>query len=556
MLSSLHIENIAVIEKIDINLDSGFTVLTGETGAGKSILIDAIMMALGQRASRELIRTGQKSAFVGAVFTSLSKELEDLLSENGISSEEDGNLLIQRELFIDGKSIAKINGRPCPLSLLKAVGDMLVNIHGQHDNQGLLRNDTHIFFVDEIAGNENLRLSYKECFDKAKELRNRISALKQSEDKKQSKIDSLTYIINEIDSANLKTGETEELKKEKNILANAEKIVSGASNSYALLYDNEINVTSLLSECEAYLSECGVFSEEFKTFAQRITDIKYEIRDISSELSSYLENESFSPKRLEEVLERLDILYRLQKKYGKNEEELLNYSDICKKELNDLLSNETILEELEGELILQKELLSDKAKKLTESRINAGKALKEKIQKELFFLDMPKVRFEVYIKEADKFLSNGTDIVEFLISANPGEDPKPISKIASGGELSRIMLSMKTVLSRYDNVNTLIFDEIDTGVSGKAAEKIGLKLFEVSRGNQVICITHLAQIAALADRHYLIIKNSTDNKTFTELKPLDGEERVFEIARIIGGINITQSAVAAARDMLNVNNRL
>lgn len=550
MLSSLHIENIAVIEKIDINFDSGFIILTGETGAGKSILIDAIQMALGQRASKELIRTGQKSAYVGAVFTSLPKKFDIILTENGVTPEEDGNLLIQRELFSDGRSTSKINGRPVTLSVLKEVGELLVNIHGQHDNQGLLRSETHIDYVDSFAENQSLKDEYKSYFDSAKSLRNKISALKIDEDEKQRRIESLTYKITEIDGAVLVPGETENLKSEKNILSNSEKIISGASNAYSVLYENEVNIAALISECENHLEQCGDFSPDFKALCRRISEIKYEIRDISSELSASLEKSDFSSARLETVEERLDILYRLQKKYGKNEEELLEYADTCREELEALSGNETTIEELNIKLAQQKELLKSQAEKITESRKKAGGVLKERIQNELEFLDMPKVRFEVNIKEAEKFLQNGIDILEFLISANPGEEPKPISKIASGGELSRIMLSMKTVLSNADSTATMIFDEVDTGVSGKAAEKIGLKLYEVSKGKQVICITHLAQIAALADNHYLIKKTSTENKTSTSLELLSFEGKISELARIIGGINITNSALQAAKDML------
>ncbi len=550
MLSSLHIENIAIIEKIDASFDGGFLVLTGQTGAGKSILIDSIQMVLGQRASRDLIRTGEKSAYVGAVFTNVPESVNEMLRQLGIEPEQDGNLLIGRELFTDGKSTSKINGRPITLSALKAVGEKLLVIHGQHDNYELLRPEAHIEFLDSFCKNDNLIQKYKLLFDEAKALRNKIAALQLNEQQKNIRIAELKKCIEELKLADISEGELENLRAERISLENSEKILACASSSYSILYENEENVSGMLSQCESLLEDGAHFSGQISLLRQRLSEASAEIKDISSELSGFLEDSGFSPQRLEYVEERISLINSLCRKYNTDDVGLLKLSQKANEELDTLESREEHIEQLKKELTLKKSNLKKAAEEITQSRKDGASRLKILIQNELSALDMPKVIFDTRIQEAEKYLQNGVDNVEFLICANTGEEPKPIAKIASGGELSRIMLALKNVLNKEDGADTLIFDEIDTGVSGKTAEKIGIKLKEVAKGRQVFCVTHLAQIAALADRHYLIEKQQDKIKTVTTLKQLDYNGRVNELARIIGGINVSDAAIAAAKEMI------
>ncbi|MBE6903556.1 MAG: DNA repair protein RecN [Ruminococcaceae bacterium] len=550
MLSSLHIENIAIIEKIDASFDGGFLVLTGQTGAGKSILIDSIQMVLGQRASRDLIRSGEKSAYVGAVFTNVPESVNEMLRQLGIEPEQDGNLLIGRELFTDGKSTSKINGRPINLSALKAVGERLLVIHGQHDNYELLRPEAHIEFLDSFCKNENLIKEYKIIFDEAKSLRNKIAALQLNEQQKNIRIAELKKCLEELKLADISEGELENLRAERISLENSEKIVASAANSYALLYENEENASLMLSQCEGLLEDGAHYSSQIAELKQRLSSAAAEIKDIASELSVYLEDTGFSPQRLEAVEERIALINGLCRKYNTDDSGLIKLSSQASEELGNLESSEEHIDKLKKELALKKAELKKAAEEITKSRKIGAEKLKVLIQNELSALDMPKVTFDTRIQEAEKYLQNGVDVVEFLISANTGEEPKPIAKIASGGELSRIMLALKNVLNKADGADTLIFDEIDTGVSGKTAEKIGIKLKEVAKGRQVFCVTHLAQIAALADKHYLIEKKQDKIKTMTTLQQLDYNGRVNELARIIGGINVSDAAIAAAKEMI------
>lgn len=550
MLSTLHIENVAVIENIDITLNKGFLVLTGETGAGKSIIIDSIDMVLGERASKDLIRSGCNSAFVSAVFCNIPKEVTELIKEYGLTTEEDGSLLIQREIFIDGRSICRISGRQITAAVLKEIGRLLVNIHGQHDNQILLHPESHITYLDAFAENENLINRYKDIYSNINDINGKIKRLTIDETEKERRIETLEFQINEIEAAALKLNEFEELSEQRTMLMNSEKISQGSGYAYELLYGRENSINDLITDCVKNIEGIAKYSPELEKIYEKLNSIKYELSDISQELSKFNASVDFSDKALDIIEMRLDLIYRLKSKYGNSIDEILKYCEKSKEELNTIESSDAELIRLNNELSEQKEKLKREAELLTTTRKQAAEKLEKLILSELEFLDMEKVRFSVDIKEASEPLSGGFDIVEFLISTNVGEALKPLAKVASGGELSRIMLSIKNVLASREEIGTLIFDEIDSGISGKAAQKIGLKLRQVAKDKQVICVTHLAQIAALANMHYLISKRSVNGKTFTGVDPLNKAERVKELARIMSGINITETALKTAEEML------
>ena len=547
MLERLHIENLAVIESADLDLRSGFSVLTGETGAGKSVLIHSLNLLLGERVNKDIVRSGCAKAAVSGLFTNLSEGTVALLNQLGFDT--DGEVLVFRELTADGRSSVKINGRPATVTILREFSGRLVNIHGQHDNRALLDPSTHVRYLDAFARNNALRERYESIFLELKKVMRSISEIGADEQTRMQKIDLLSYQINEIDSADLRPGEEEELSQRRTVLANAEKIESSLTSAFALCSE-ENNARDKLRQACYDLESVASFDSRLDDLSNRLTSLSDELDDLSSELREFLDGQSFDPSELNETEERLDLIYRLKRKYGSSVEEILAFRDTAATELERLNSSSEQMDALLAEKERLYGLLKKAAAELTSSRKRPGEALEKDLTAQLAFLDMPNAGFKVQISSAGSYTPNGADAVEFLLSANLGEALRPLSKIASGGELSRIMLGMKTVLTLEDDAQTLIFDEVDTGVSGKAAEKIAMKLKDMSRGKQVVVVTHLAQIASYADEHYLIAKSVSDQRTFTTVTPLDRSGRIAELARIIGGISPTDATLAAAEDLL------
>ncbi len=547
MLTSLKIENVAIIESAAIEFGCGLNVLTGETGAGKSIVIDSINAILGERTSRDIIRTGAQSAKVYAVFEDVNERVRNFLDENGIDC-EDGVLIINRTLSREGKNVCRINGAPVTVSMLREIGGELIDIHGQHDNQSLLSPEKHCGFVDSFAGNADLITDYREKYGRLCEIRSKLKKLTTDESSKSQRIDFLTYQIDELEKAEITIGERDELKARKSLINNSQKVIESLNIAYEALKADGAGI-DMITDAESEIANASAYMETLGEASEKITDIRYELEDIAETVRDAMTEVDFDPSELEDIDERLDLLYRLSKKYGDTEEEMLEYLEKARAELDNIAFSEERVKELQKQ---EKEALAETetaACKLTESRKTAGEKLSNAICSELEFLDMPNVRFVVKCSDIG-LTENGKDEIEFLISANAGEEPKPLAKIASGGELSRIMLAIKNVLAETDGVDTMIFDEIDTGVSGRAAQKIAMKLRSASKGRQVICVTHLAQIAAQGDVHLYISKSVSDGKTYTNIKSLIEEERVAEIARIMGGMEITKLQLESAREML------
>ena len=554
MLQNLKIENVAIIESADIFFEKGLNIMTGETGAGKSIVIDSINAILGERTSRELVRTGCNKASVSAIFKTMNNSVSAALDELGIEREADGSLLISRSISLDGKNVCRINGMPVTVGMLKTLGRELINIHGQHDSQQLLNPESHCSFVDKLAGNEALLEEYSSAFNKLSRLKREIASLQTDDAAKARKIELLTYQIDEIENASLTVGEMEELKAVRTLHRNSEKIIGNVNEAYALLNGAD-EMSGALEQIKMSARQLDSVSQYYSALdenAEKLREISYLIEDVQDRLSSVMDELEYDPQYAQAVEDRLDYLNRLSRKYGETEEEMLAFCEKCRKERQDIELSDERLIQLEAEAKKQYEYVVSLAAKLTESRKTTGVDFSEKVREELVFLDMPNVVFAVDIKPCD-LNENGADEVEFLISPNLGEAPKPMAKIASGGELSRIMLAIKNVFSDKDGTETLIFDEIDAGVSGRAASKLGKKLAAVSDGRQVICVTHLAQIAAQADHHFEISKTSHGGKTYTSVTPLDFDGRKRELARIIGGEKITQAQLDMAEEMLTKN---
>ncbi|MBO5221872.1 MAG: DNA repair protein RecN [Clostridia bacterium] len=547
MLEHLHIENLAVIESADLDFCNGFSVLTGETGAGKSVLIHSLNLLLGERVSKDIVRSGCAKATVCGMFIDLPKVTLDLLEQLGF--ECDGEVLIQRDLTSDGRSSVRINGRPATVSMLREFSDRLVNIHGQHDNRALLDSSTHLHYLDEFADNGTVKAAYTEIFRNLKQVLKQISQVNTDEQSRMQRIDLLSYQINEIDAAAPRIGEEEELAQRREILSHAEKIESSLISAYASCSEED-GARDRLGQAASDLESVATFDPHINDLSVRLTALCEDLDDLMGELRDYSDNQSFDPSELSEVEERLDLLYRLKRKYGPTLEDILVYREQAFTELETLNSAAETLDALQAEKKRLYALLTSAAEELTVSRKKAGELLEKMLTEQLAFLDMPNTGFCVKIESAGTFTPHGADAVEFLLSANLGEALRPLSKIASGGELSRIMLCMKTVLTSESDGGTMIFDEIDTGVSGKAAEKIAIKLKEIARTKQVIVVTHLAQIAAYAKEHFLIAKSVSENRTFTTVTPLDREGRVAELARIMGGISPTAATLSAAEDLL------
>lgn len=547
MLTSLKIENVAIIESAAIEFGCGLNVLTGETGAGKSIVIDSINAILGERTSREIIRTGAQSAKVYAVFEDVNENVKAFLDENGIDC-EDGVLIINRTLNRDGKNICRLNGAPVTVSMLRELGGELIDIHGQHDSQSLLSPEKHCGFVDGFAENFGLISDYREKYRRLCEIRNSLKKLTTDESSKSQRIDFLTYQIDELEKSDITPGERDELKARKALINNSQKVMESLNTAYMALKADGAGI-DMISNAETEIANASEYMDSLGEASEKITDIRYELDDIAELVRDAMSEIEYDPSELDDIEERLDLLYRLSKKYGETEEDMLEYLAKAREELESISFSEEKVRELQKQektALVEAEAAADR---LTESRKTAGEKLSRAICSELEFLDMPNVRFVVKLEDIG-LTENGRDGVEFLISANVGEEPKPLAKIASGGELSRIMLAIKNVLAETDGVDTMIFDEIDTGVSGRAAQKIAMKLRSASKGRQVICVTHLAQIAAQGDVHLYISKSVSDGKTYTNIKSLIEEERVSEIARIMGGMEITQLQLESAREML------
>ena len=551
MLSQLYIENIAVIEKARIDFKAGFNVLTGETGAGKSILIDSIHAVLGERTSRELVRTGAKSAFVSAVFDDIGSKAVAGLEELGYPLEEDGTLMLQREIGADTKSACRINGRPATVSILRQVGPLLINIHGQHESYGLLSPESHIGYLDSTGLPVEQISEYRCAYEAMRKAKEGFDSCIMDETQKARRMDLLSYQISELEQANLRAGEEEELNRRRTMYRNSEKIAGSISEAQSALDGNEESsgAVSAVSAAAQALREARNYLPELSDLAERLEGISYELDDCGSELRSYSAQLEYDPAEIDEVESRLDLLYRLGMKYGGNVGRMLEYLEECRSELEKIRLSDENAEKFREDYKREKKHAEALASEISRWRRNAASDFSGRVRQELQFLDMPNVTFEVHTEQVPLGPS-GCDKVEFYISTNPGEPAKPIAKIASGGELSRIMLAIKTVLAGGDEVGTLIFDEVDSGVSGSAAQKIGLKLREVSENRQVVCVTHLAQIAALADTQYLIEKHVEGGRTFTQVLELSEEGRKQELARIMGGTRITPLMLQNAAEML------
>ena len=555
MLSDLKIENVAVIEKAEIAFEKGLNIMTGETGAGKSIVIDAINAVLGERTSKDIVRTGTPGAKISAYFEEISAAAVRVLEELEIPSEPDGSLLINRSVSADGRSTCRVNGQTVTVSMLRRLGRELITICGQHDSQHLLQKETHIEYIDFLAGVDELLGEYRKVYSAVVKKKKELNAFLKALDDKDERREYLSYRINEIEAAGITPGEKERLLEEKKKLQNKEKLARALYGASSVINgdENSTGCSQGLYALGNYLSQLCEYNGEFSGYSNDIGKLSYILDEcsalINSEISS-LEGEEYDVNFIEE---RLDVLYRLSKKYGDTEEEILDVLGKYKTEYDALESSDEKRIELEDEIYELSERLFDLAEEISETRKKAAREFEKDVMAELNYLDMPSAVFEVSFTQTAA-TAKGIDEVEFLISANSGQEPKPLSKIASGGELSRIMLAIKCVLSDLETADTMIFDEIDTGVSGRAAQKIAYKLKAVSKKRQTICVTHLAQIAAASDNHLFIEKHRDDEKTFTEIKKLVDDEHIYEIARIIGGDVITKSTVMSACELIDFAN--
>lgn len=550
MLSVLHIENIAVIEQAEILFEGGFNVLTGETGAGKSIVIDAISAILGERTYRDVIRTGANRAFVSAIFTNIPQY--DWFSENQVEFDTQ-ELQVQREIYADGRNVCRVNGRPVSVASLKKLGGRLINIHGQHDSQQLFDEENHLTYLDAFARDEQELEAYQQAFSAMQSVQREIQKLSMDESEKLRLVETLTFQIEEIRAANLVSGEEEQLKERRKVLQNAEKLSDALRMADEALYggDSSDGAAGLLSNAEHALSRVSTISADMQTLHQKISDLMYSVQDAADELRAMRDDLSYSEGELEEIEERLDAIHKLKRKYGASVEDVLAYLADSEQRLDEIEFASDRIETLKKrEAELQKETIRQ-GEILREKRLSAAQAMESRICDELRQLDMPKIRFVCEFTPQQP-MQTGLDSVRFLMSANVGENLKPLSKVASGGELARIMLAMKQVLAQQDGVPTLIFDEVDAGVSGRAAQKVAYKLWTVSKGRQVLCVTHLPQIAAMADAEYTVEKRVENERTYTSVLHLAESGRKQELARLIGGSMITETTLAGAAELLRL----
>lgn len=547
MLKTLDIENIAVIEKASVDFSKGLNVLTGETGAGKSIVVDAINAILGERTSKDLVRYGCENAYVSAYFEDISESVSDLIADMGYDV-DDNALLLSRKISAVGKSVCKINGKSATVSMLKEIGSLLVNIHGQHDSQALLNPDFQYKYIDMLFKDDSLLQAYKAAFKDLLSVRRRLKALTTSETDKDRELELLEYQIKELEDADIKIGERDELLKRKALISKSEAI-SNVLNIALMSFSGDDENNGIQTTIQSCFNALLSF-DETKAISDIFNDINDKIELAKDNMNILLEQLDFNPSELEQIEERLDLLYKFSNKYGADEKEMLDFLDKAKAKRDSIVYSDEELEKLNA----QYDELFDKtvklAEKLSDCRKETALKFEQQVKTELEFLDMPKMQFVVHFDKGN-LSSNGFDKIEFLISTNAGEPPKPLSKIASGGELSRIMLAIKNILSYNDTIGTLIFDEIDTGVSGRASQKIGLKLKSVSNNTQVICVTHSAQIASNANQHFLIQKETVGDRTYTNVSPLDFEARKRELARIMGGLEITDTLLKSAEELLN-----
>ena len=548
MLRLLHIENIAVIEQAEIAFDRGFNVLTGETGAGKSIVIDAISAILGERTYRDVIRTGADRAFVSAVFDGVP----DLpwFAENRVEYDP-SELLVQREVYADGKNVCRVNGRPVTVAILKKLGGQLVNIHGQHDSQQLFDETKHLSYLDLFARNEAERTAYAACYERVLSLRREQERLTLDEGEKLRRVEALQYQLEEIGRAALQPGEDEQLENRRKLLQNAEKLSEALAAAAMALSGGEdaSGAVDLVGEADHALARIARYDEGLAALGDRLSNLQYELEDVAGELRDHLDQMAYSGEELEQIESRLDVIHRLKRKYGGSVEEILKYAEKAQRELDEITFSEERLAQLEKELGAVTAEAKAAGLLLRATRQTAARAMETRLSQELAALDMPRAQFVCQLEETD-LTPDGLDSLRFLMTANVGEALKPLSKVASGGELARIMLAIKNVLAEQDRVGTLIFDEVDAGVSGRAAQKVAEKLRAVSKNKQVLCVTHLPQIAAAADVHLLIAKTEREGRTYTQVTALDRPGRTREIARIIGGAEITETTLRSAGEML------
>lgn len=552
MLTNLRIENIAIIESATIDFGNGLNVMSGETGAGKSIIVDAISAILGERTSKELIRTGAEKAQVTALFEDITPNVTKLLYFLGIPVNDDKALHISRTISLDGRNSCKVNGCAVTVTMLKQLGKELISIHGQHDSQNLLNPECHYKYLDALADNEDLYNDYLEKYSAYSNLYKKFKALSQNEEEKQRRIEFLQYEINEIESAGVRIGEYDELCEKRELFRNSEKVIGGLKDALSILTDGDetTGVVNAMFDASKSVEKSAAHYEPALKLSQEMTELTYQLEEKKNEIEKTLYELSFDPEKLSEIEERISFLFKLKGKYGESEEEILEYLQNSKDELETLINLNLSQDEIIAKLEKDKEILLEAADKLSLSRKHAASEFEVHVKHELTFLDMPNVEISVNF-ERTKLNTTGSDNIEFLISPNPGEALKPLAKIASGGELSRIMLAIQNVLSANDNVGTMIFDEIDTGVSGSAAEKIAKVLKSVGTKGQVICITHSAQVASYADNHFVVEKKVQNEKTYTYVTPLDRDGRINEVARIIGGVNITELQIKSATEMID-----
>lgn len=552
MLKTLSIENIAVIEKAEIEFSNGFNVLTGETGAGKSIVVDSINAILGERTSKELVRAGSENALVTAYFEDISKEVEQKLNEFDLPCDDDGALVLSRKISAQGKSTCRINGSVCTVSMLKEVGNLLVNIHGQHDSQTLLNADYHYKFVDMYGSLDGVLDEYKQSFKQLLSVRKQLKALTMDADERDRQIELLDYQIKELSDAEIKVGEWDELKKRKNLILNSQNLLQSLNSALSAFNgsDEYSGISTLLSTAVKEIGSVSDVDSEIKSVYDKAEALNDSVEVVKDALLDKINSIEFEPEELNRIEERLDLYYTFSNKYGETEQDMLYYLDEAVKKRTAFENSEEELEKLNVQYdeIFNKTVAL--AQKLTDLRKTTAEKLGNEICKQLEFLDMPKIKFTTSFEKGN-LSANGWDKIEFLIATNVGETAKSLAKIASGGELSRIMLAIKSIIAQKDSIDTLIFDEIDTGVSGKASRKIGLKLKELGAFTQVICVTHSAQIASVADTHFLIEKNVENDRTYTNVTALDYDGRKNELARIMGGINATESLLKSAEELLN-----
>lgn len=550
MLKTLDIENIAVIEKASVDFSGGLNVLTGETGAGKSIVVDSINAIMGERTSRELVRYGADNAYVSAYFDDICDSALNKLKEFDIELEEDNSLLITRKISSNGKSLCKVNGKTVTVSMLKEICSYLVNVHGQHDSQALLNPDLQYNYIDMLLEDKSVLSDYKEAFKKLISVRRKLKSFAKDEDDKESLLELLNFQIEELEKADIKVGEREELTKKRALIQKSEDIIKNLNLAISVINGDDENIG--IEQACADVSRTLFKFDETKDVYDVFNDINDKLELAKDKAEALLLSIDFSPEEIEMIDEKLDLYYKFSNKYGQTEQEMLDYLEKAKEKRNSILFADEELNRLNEEYENLLNITVKLADKLSVERKKTAKVFEENVKQELAFLDMPKMQFYVDFNKGN-LSSTGYDKIEFLISANPGEPPKSLSKVASGGELSRIMLAIKNIISYNDTIGTLIFDEIDTGVSGRASQKIGLKLKSVSKNTQVICVTHSAQIASNADEHFLIQKKFNDNKTFTSVTPLDFEGRKQELARIMGGLEITDTLLQSAEELLNQN---